>query len=73
MARKKDGETFSEMAIRLHDLVRKWMAGCETAKAVQEIVAEQLTNTTPADMRVWVSERKPKTGGEAGGFADNYV
>ena len=49
------------------------MTGCETAEAVQEIVAEQLTNTTPADMKFWVSERKPKTGGEAGGFADNYV
>ena len=39
MARKKDGERFGE--IRLHDLVRKWITGCETAKVVLEkIVAE---------------------------------
>ena len=34
----------------------------EMAEAVLEkIVAEQLINTMPANMRVWMSERKPKT------------
>ena len=71
MARKKDGETLCEMVIRLYDLVRKWMAECETAEAVLEtIVTEQLINTMPAEMRIWVSGRKPKMGGEAGGFAE---
>ena len=34
---------------------------------------EQLVNTMSTDLKVWVSERKPTTGGEAGGLADDYV
>ena len=29
-ARKREGETYGEIAIRLNDLVKKWMTGCES-------------------------------------------
>ena len=34
---------------------------------------EQLVNTLPQDVRVWVKERKPKTSTEAGQLADDYI
>ena len=34
---------------------------------------EQLLNTLPEDVRVWVSERKPTTSAEAGQLAEDYL
>ena len=34
---------------------------------------EQLVNTLPQDVRVWVKERKPKTSTEAGQLAEDYI
>jgi len=63
-----------ELAIRLQDLLRKWMVECDTVEAVMEKVAiEQLLNTMPADLRIWVDERKPKTASGAGRLADDYL
>ena len=62
------------MAIRLNDMVKKWMTDCETVEAVLEkLVVEQLLNAMQADQKVWVSERKPKTGEAAGELADDYT
>ena len=62
------------LVVRLQDLLRKWMTGCNSVEAVLEKVAmEQLLNTMPPELRVWVSERKPTTGCEAGRLADDYV
>ena len=72
--RRSDRETYTELAVRLQDLVRKWMADCSTIHAVLEkLVTEQLMNTMPLELRIWISERKPTTGGEAGWLADDYV
>ena len=71
---KKKGESFGEMVTRLHDLVKKWMTGCETVEAVLEkMVVEQLINTMSGELKVWVSERKPKTDNKAGELADDYM
>ncbi len=73
-ARRKEGEAYVELAIRLEDLLKKWMAECETVEAVaQKVAIEQLLNTMPADLRIWVGERKPKTSSEAGRLADDYL
>lgn len=37
------------------------------------MVIEQLLNTMSADLRIWIRERKPGTGAEAGSLADNYL
>ena len=37
------------------------------------MVREQLLNALPRDLKIWVSERKPKTSTEAADMADNYV
>ena len=50
------------------------MQGCETKEELKDLVIlEQLVNTLPEDVRVWVKERKPKTSMEAGQLADDYV
>ena len=72
--RKKEGEAFVELATRLQDLARKWLSECESAEeAIERIVVEQLVNTLPSDLRIWLSERKPVTSVEAGKLADDYA
>ena len=40
---KKAGEAYGELAVRLHDLASKWLAGCGTVEEVLErLVVEQL-------------------------------
>ena len=63
-----------ELAARLRNLAGKWMAEGHTVEDVLEkLVVEQLANTMPAELRIWVAERKPKTGLEAGQLAEDYL
>ena len=56
------------------DLTRKWTRKCEDVDAVREVIAvEQLLNSMPVGLRIWVRERKPKTVAEAGRLADDYT
>ncbi|KAL5489194.1 hypothetical protein EMCRGX_G018260 [Ephydatia muelleri] len=71
---KKEDETVSELAVRLDDLLQKWTKDCKTVAEVRDLmVREQLLNALPRDLKIWVSERKPKTSTEAADMADNYV
>ena len=68
-------ESYVEMATRVMDLTRKWTRRCAAdADAVREAIAvEQLLNSMPAAVRVWVAERKPQTVAEAGKLADDHM
>ena len=73
-AKKKEGESHRELAIRLQDAVGKWTKDCTSVQQIREaIVTEQLLSTLPEEIRVWVKERKPKTSMEAGVLADDYI
>ena len=73
-ATKKPGETNRELVARLVDLAEKWMQGCTSIAEVTDVVVlEQVTNTLPGDVRVFVKERKPKTSLEAAELADDYL
>ena len=57
----------------LHDLASKWTAECSTVEeVVGKLVVEQLAMTMPTDLCIWLAERKPTTGAEAGKLADDY-
>ncbi len=48
------------------------MDGCETVEAVMEkVLVEQLLEAMPAELRIWVAERKPTSGREAAVLADD--
>jgi transposase InsO family protein len=69
-----DGEMYGELAIRIMDLIEKWTKNCSNLKELRELIAvEQLVNTLPTDLRIFVSERKPRTVAEAGELADDHV
>lgn len=73
VARLKDGEAYTELATRLEDLAKKWTADCDTVQAViEKLVVEQLLNTMPRELRIWMCERNPTTGKEVGKLADDY-
>ena len=56
------------------DLAKKWTRECTSAEELRElVVTEQLLNTLPRDIQIWVRERKPKTSSEAGRLADDYL
>ena len=60
-----------ELAMRL---ANKWTHECSYVQELRDlIVKEQLLNSLPSEISVWVSERKPKTGREAGQLADGYL
>ena len=40
---------------------------------LEKLVVEQLMTTMPNDLRVWLAERKPAGGEEAGRLADDYL
>ena len=47
---------------------------CTTPEAVMDqVMLEQVLNTLPQEVRVWVRERKPKTSEEVTQLADDYV
>ena len=63
----KSGETPRELVTRLHDLVRQWGKECKSARDVFDImVREQLLDTLPEEVHVWVMERKLRSSEEAG-------
>ena len=63
-----------EMATCVMDITRKWMRKCADADAVREVVAvEQLLNSMPVGLWIWVRERKPKSVAEAGRLVVGYT
>ena len=71
---KKDGETNRELVARLEDLATKWLQDCTSMAEIRdEVIKEQLLNSLPERIRIWVKERKPKTSLEAGQLADDFV
>lgn len=60
-AARKGEETVSELMVRITDLFQKWTKSCQTVEEVQNlIVMEQLLNTLPAEIKIWVTERNPR-------------
>ena len=63
---KKPGESYQELAMRLGHLASNWLKDCTTVEAIQhQVILEQLLNTLPKDMGIFVIERKPKFNLEA--------
>lgn len=72
--RLRPGESNRELVARLEDLANKWMKTCTSVEELKDVVIlEQLLNTLPDDVRIFVKERKPKTSAEAGRLADDYI
>jgi len=62
-----------ELAIRVKDLVEKWLKDCRDRDAVVDaVVKEQFAEVLPEEVRVWVKERKPRTTQEAGRLVEDY-
>ena len=55
-------------------LLQKWMRECTSMEEVMEVVAvEQMLNSLPAEVKVWVRERKPRTVAEVGKLDDDFA
>ena len=71
---KKPGESYQELVMRLGQLARKWLEDYTTVEAIQDqLILEQLLNTLPKDMCIFVKERKPKSSLEASMLVDDYL
>ena len=71
---KKEEESVSELVVRLNDVFRKWTRECDTVEQLADLmVMEQLLNTLPVNVKIWVEERRPKTSEEAARLADDYL
>ena len=73
-ARKGQGETHQDLALRIEDLNRKWTRDCQSVEEIRDLMnTEQLLEVLPSYLSTWVRERKPTMGVEAGELADEYV
>ena len=73
-ATKQPGETHRELATRIRDLVCTWTRDCKTVDEIREVVAvEQLLDSLPHDVSIWVRERKPDKVYSAGQLAEDYL
>ena len=71
---RQEGESFCELAIRPKDLSKKWTKDCSTLEDIGEtVVIEQVINTLLEIIHVWIKERNPTAGLEAGQLADDYL
>ena len=71
---KKHDEAVSEMVVHLHDLLQKWTKSCTSVEDIRDLmVQEQLLDSLPVEVKIWVREHKPKTSTEAAELADNYL
>ena len=70
----KDGETLRELVTRLSDLVSRWTKDCSSVDDMKDLmVKEQLLAALPEDVRLWVTERKPKGSADARQLAEDYL
>ena len=70
----RDGEAPRELVIRLTDLATRWTRECKSQEELLDlIIKEQLLTMLPADVRIWVTKRRPKSSREAGELAENYL
>ena len=73
-AKKQEDWSYRDLIVKLQDLSRKWTKDKTSAEEVVDLmVTEQFLTTLPQELRVWVTDRKPKTSTEAGQMADEYV
>ncbi len=71
---RKSEEAYVEMVTRVMHLLQKWTRECSSMEEVLEVVAvEHMLNSLPAEVRVWVCERKPRTVAEVGKLADDFA
>ena len=68
-SRRKEGEGYIQLAIRMSDLLERWTVGCRSVAELREMLLEQLLNVMPPELRIWVNERKPKSADEAATLA----
>ena len=72
--KRKDGECYTELAIRMSDLLERWTVECKSVAELREkVLLEQLLNVMSPELKIWVTERKPKTTEEAARLADDYM
>ena len=72
-SKKNPVETYRQLATRILDLTNQWTKEYTTGEQLQQLIAdEQIQNTLPADIQVWIQERKSKTTAEAGRRAEDY-
>ena len=72
--RRKENEAYSELATRLQDLAGKWLADCDSVQTIMDkLVMEQMLDVMPANLRIWLCERKPTSVAETGSMADDYL
>ena len=75
---KGSDETFAEWGVRASQLFDRWVEGEEVDQGSYEkfrglLIREQLLKNSPAELAVWLCERKPKPVEELTELADHYL
>ena len=67
LTKKSREESYTEIYVSLKDLFRKWTKpdGKTVEEVTEAIIMEQLVDTMPPGVQIWVREHRPKTVVEA--------
>jgi hypothetical protein len=71
--RKKEGESYLSLSVRLSETLAKWQALADSPSLQELVLLEQFFQTLPADLAAFVRERRPKKLTEAAEAADIYA
>ena len=70
----KDTESYRELAVRVKDLLNKWMKDHKGSveEVLEQVALEQFASELPQDVHFYMQEKKPGTVLEAGQLVDEY-
>ena len=70
-------DTYADFAFKLHNVFKRWLEGVKAYDDIealrQTMLLEQFFHILPDDLKLWLTDQKPKTVSEAAHLADQYV
>ena len=74
---KAGHENYTEFAFKLQNSFKRWLQSLDCYDKIEELrqtfLKEQFLHATPADMRIWLVDQKPKTVDDMARLSDQYV
>ena len=70
-------DTYADFAFKLHNVFKRWLEGVKAHDDIealrQTMLLEQFFSVLPDELKLWLTDQKPKTLPQAAQLADQYV
>lgn len=75
-SKRSPSDTYADLLAHLSTMMHRWIDGLQVTdfdKLKDLILQEQFLALCPAELKIWVRDRDPKTSEEAASLADKYI